>query len=71
MKKKPTVSGDPVCKTCHHYRPNPGNKGTGACRRFPPTVIEVDEDGAVYSYHPYVNDEDVCGEFSHSPKVLN
>lgn len=68
--KKPTVA-QTSCKDCYWYRPTPA-KGFGYCRRFPPEVMAIDEDGAVLCEQPIVEQEhDTCGEFANGPKVVN
>ena len=71
MRKKPTVSGLSVCGNCYYYRPTSA-KDFGYCRRFPPCVIAVDEDGTVLCESPIVGKEsDSCGEYAQGPKVIN
>ncbi len=65
--KKPTVKPEGICKNCYHYKPF-DNKKVGACRRYPPQVVDIDDEGNVYSSFPLIpEDELCCGEFSHGP----
>lgn len=71
MRKKADVTGESTCKGCFFFD-RVGQSKYGFCLRYPPTVLGVDEDGSITCSHPVVNiDQKACGEFSHSPKVLN
>lgn len=70
MKKKPTVQNEAICKNCYFYKEV--SKGAGFCKRYPPIVLDMEEDGSVLSTFPVVTDtSESCGEFAHGPKVVN
>lgn len=68
--KTPTVANAPTCAGCYWFRPK--SKEYGVCKRFPPVVLAVDEDGFVMSAQAAVHkEEEACGEFQLGPRVFN
>lgn len=57
-----------VCHTCRHWRPREsgaGEVGWGQCRRLPPTMPPLHEEGLVHvGVWPYTQALDWCGEWS-------
>jgi hypothetical protein len=52
-----------ICKECSFYRAEEEDFVVGVCRRYPPKLVDADEDGYSSEYPP-VSEDDWCGEFN-------
>ena len=68
MAKKPADDNQPTCKTCRHWLEDsePGEGGSGTCRRDPPAVMFDGETG-IFCAWPQTDATDWCG--SHAQRL--
>lgn len=68
-----------TCELCKHYKPEPNQKGQGACLRYPPVVagFQQAEDmmgrrvNIPISSFPPVAADRTCGEFSRKLEICD
>jgi hypothetical protein len=55
------IARDAVCETCLFFR-SYGTGSSGECRRFPPQVNMLSDDGGPTTDFPVVTSKEWCGE---------
>jgi hypothetical protein len=67
MRKFKGEDNTPCCKNCRYFFPDEvkGRMKTelGICRRYPPTILGIDEDGITQQDWPTVTNQWICGEY--------
>ena len=67
MTKKAPKEPIPSCEICRYFFPDDTPKqmksDLGICRRYPPSVVGIDEDGFSLQSNPTVESDWICGEF--------
>lgn len=57
-----------TCKNCDYFNANEASPDVGACRRYPPQLIYLEEYGEYHPAFPNVLQDSRCGEFT--PKFI-
>lgn len=63
-----------TCSTCHYWKEvktESGEPRRGMCRRYPDTILGVDEDGVTLQVKTVMHAEEWCGEYRPKPEALN